>query len=310
VQTMWPREQDFTHDIAFRPMALVRVKMGMDASGNVAMAYRTVGPGIGWRALGPQESYPPAGTTKADSASIDGAAKSRYGFTARRVEHVPLPAMVPIGYWRSVGASINPYAVECTIDALAEKVGQDPFAFRQWLVGPLKSNDGRVRRLLSTLDSLSAWRNSLPPDHAWGMAFAEAFGTLICQVVDVSEPVAGTLRVHRVACAVDCGVGVNPSYIESQIQGSIAYGMSAALWSQQVFDMGRPQRANFDTNRMVRANDMPAVTVAVVNSGEAVGGIGELGVPPIGPAIANAYYRLTKARTGVGTRFFSLPFYP
>ena len=307
VKTMWPREEDFTKD-QNRPMALVRVKMGIDANGNVSMLYRTVGPGIGWRTLGPGETYPPAGTTKADSASIDGAANSRYGFTARRVEHVPLAAMVPIGYWRSVGASINPYALECALDELADKAGLDPLEIRRMLF--TKSGDTRALNVINAAAALSPWRATLPAGHAWGMAYAEAFGTLICHVVDISQPAAGSIRVHRVACAVDCGIAVNPSFIEFQIQGSIAHGMSAAFWGQQIFTNGQASTKNFNAFRMLRSSEMPQVEVSIVNSGAAIGGIGELGVPPIGPAISNAYFRLTKALTGAGTRFYNLPFFP
>ena len=307
VKTMWSREDDFTND-QNRPMALVRVKMGIDATGNVSMLYRTVGPGIGWRTVGPGEMYPPASATKADNASIDGAANSRYGFKARRVEHVPLAAMIPIGFWRSVGASINPYAMECTVDELADKAGLDPLQFRLMLFA--KSGDTRARDVVNAAAALSPWRATLPAGHAWGMAFAEAFGTLICQVVDISQPVAGAIRVHRVACAVDCGIAVNPSFIESQIQGSIAHGMSAAFWGQQTFAYGKGAIKNFNAFRMLRSGEMPQVEVSIVNSGAAIGGIGELGVPPIGPAISNAYFSLTKARTGVGTRFYNLPFFP
>jgi len=307
VKTMWPREEDFPND-QNRPMALVRVKMGIDPNGNVSMLYRTVGPGIGWRTLGPGETYPPTGTTKADSAAIDGAANSRYGFTARRVEHVPLAAMIPIGYWRSVGASINPYALECALDELADKVGSDPLEFRRMLF--TKSGDGRALNVINAAAAKSPWRNSLPAGHAWGMAYAEAFGTLICHVVDISVPAADSIRVHRVACAVDCGVAVNPSFIEFQIQGSVAHGMSAAFWGQQKFTSGKAASKNFNTFRMLRSSEMPQVEISIVNSGEAIGGIGELGVPPIGPAISNAYFRLTKALNGVGTRFHNLPFFP
>ncbi len=307
VKTMWPREEDFTNDNN-RPMALVRVKMGIDAAGNVSMLYRTVGPGISWRTLGPGDTYPQATTTKADSAAIDGAANSRYGITARRVEHVPLAAMIPIGYWRSVGASINPYALECALDELADKINLDPLSFRRMLFQ--KSGDTRALTVVNAAAALSPWRDTLPANHAWGVAYAEAFGTLICQVVDISQPAAGSIRVHRVACAVDCGIAVNPSFIEFQIQGSIAHGMSAAFWGQQKFTSGKGASKNFNTFKMVRSGDMPQVEISIVNSGAPIGGIGELGVPPIGPAISNAYFRLTKASTGVGMRFYNLPFFP
>ena len=138
----------------------------------------------------------------------------------------------------------------------------------------------------------------------WGMAFAESFGSLVRQVVNISQPAAGSIRVHRVACAVDCGTAVNPGSIEAQMQGGIVHGLSTAFWGQQTFVSGKPQIKNFTAFRMLRGTEMPRVGVTIVNSGYPVGGIGEVGVPPIGPAVANAYFQL------IGIRITSLPFFP
>lgn len=298
VKLMWTREEDTLND-QFRPMALVRVQAGIDSAGAVALKYRAVSPSIRQQ----RQADPSIPLAAADSSSIEGAKGSRYGFAARLVEHVPSLAPAPIGFWRSVGFSFNSFALESVLDELglaAFGSSFDPLAFRQKLL----ASDARALAVVNAAAALSPWRTSLPAGHAWGMAFAESFGSLVCEVVDISVPTTGGLRVHRVACAVDCGIGVNPGQIEAQMQGGIAHGLSAALWGRQTFISGVPQVKNFDKMRLLSAGEMPQVEVAVVNSGQALGGIGEPGVPPIGPAVANAYARLK------GTRVRTLPFFP
>lgn len=135
------------------------------------------------------------------------------------------------------------------------------------------------------------------------MAFAESFGSLVCHVVEVSET-ATALRVHRVTSVVDCGTAINPGSVEMQIQGGIIHGLNAALWGGQSFVAGAPQVANFNRIRMLRVKEAPEVDVHIIDSGKPLGGIGEPGVPPIAPAVANAYFQLT------GVRLRSLPFFP
>jgi isoquinoline 1-oxidoreductase beta subunit len=301
VKLMWPREEDFAND-QFRPMSLVRVQLGIN-NGAVSLKYRAVSPSIRQQ----RQADPTLPLTTADSLAVEGAAASNYGFYARQVEHVWHPAGVPVGYWRSVGHSINSFVLESALDELAHKANLDPLELRRQLLASNTVNPKAARALavVNAAAELSPWRNSLPAGHAWGIAYAEAYGSLVCEVVDVSQPVAGSLRVHRVACAIDCGVAINPRSIEQQMQGGIVHGLNAALWGQQVFVAGKASSKNFNSWRMLRANEMPQVQVVIVESGQQfVGGVGEPGVPPIAPAVANAYYRLT------GTRVYNLPFCP
>lgn len=296
VKLMWPREEDFAND-QFRPMALVRVRAGIN-NGAFAMTYRTVTPSIRIQRGGT--------LTAADSNAVEGAVASLYGFAGRRVEHVVHPAAIPVGYWRSVGNSINTFALESAIDELATALGKDPLTFRQELLTANAANPKAARALavVNAAAALASWRTSLPAGHAWGMAFVECFGTLVCQIAEISQPVAGSIRVHRVACAVDCGLAVNPGSVEAQIQGAIVHGLSAALWGQMTFVNGQPTVRNFNAYRMLVGREMPHVDVTIVNSGAPIGGIGEPGVPAIAPAVANAYFRLT------GIRVRNLPFFP
>ena len=284
------------------PMSLVRVQLGIK-NGAVSLKYRAVSPSIRQQ----RQADPTQPLATADSLAVEGAAASNYGFLARRVEHVWHPAGVPVGYWRSVGHSINSFILESAIDELANQANIDPLELRRYLLAANTANPKAARALavVNTAAELSPWRNSLPAGHAWGVAYAEAYGSLVCEIVDISQPAAGSIKVHRVACAIDCGVAINPRSIEQQMQGGIVHGLNAAFWGEQKFTAGRAAKTNFNTWRMLKSSEMPRVEVAIVESGqEFVGGAGEPGVPPIAPAVANAYFRLT------GIRQRNLPFFP
>jgi isoquinoline 1-oxidoreductase beta subunit len=292
VKLTWMREEDFAHD-QYRPMALIQLKAGLDASKNiVAWSYRTVS-----QSILAQRGWLPPGTV--DSQAVEGAVKLPYGRGACVTEWVPLAAGIPVGFWRSVGSSINTFAVESMIDMLAKAAGMDPFAFRYQVL-----TDIRARGVLAAADQASAWRKTLPAGRAWGMALAESFGTVVCEVFEISQPAAGSLRVHRVLCVVDCGIAVNPDSVEAQMQGGIVHGLSAALWGQVTFTQGVANQTNFNKYRSLRLSEMPDVTVKILPNQNPPTGVGEPGVPPVAPALANAYARLT------GVRVTTLPFFP
>jgi isoquinoline 1-oxidoreductase beta subunit len=238
--------------------------------------------------------------TDIDTQATEGSDKLAYSFGSRRVEYVKHPAAVPVGFWRSVGHSINCFAVESAIDELARAARQDPLAFRRKHL----AGNARALAVLDAAATLGDWTVTPPAGHARGIAFSEAFGSLVAQVVEISAPKATSIKVHKVACAIDCGMVVNPDQVEAQMQGGILHGLSAALWGHVTFDKGVVSPRNFDRYRIIRMREVPQITVQVVNSGGPLGGVGEPGVPPIAPAIANAYARLT------GKRIRTLPFFP
>lgn len=290
VKLLWPREEDFAND-QYRPMALVRVRAGLDATGNVvAWWYRNVSPSIlfqrGW--IGPDD---------VDSQAVDGAIERAYDFGARQIEYTRHPAAVPVGFWRSVGNSINAFMVESAIDELAQLAGTDAVEFRRRLL----AGDARSLAVLDAAATLGDWGTSLPAGHARGIAFHAAFGSIVAQVVEISGATPAQIHVHRVACVIDCGRVINPDTVEAQVQGAIVQGMTAALWGRMTFTGGRVSPRNFNASKMMRLRDMPVVTVQVIEGGSPIGGVGEPGVPPIAPAIANAYAALT------GTRLRTLP---
>jgi isoquinoline 1-oxidoreductase beta subunit len=295
VKLTWRREEDFAHD-QYRPLALANVRATLSGGMIRAWSYRTVS-----QSISAQRGRLAAGFV--DGQAVEGAVRLHYALGNHIVEWVPLAAGVPVGYWRSVGASINAFAVESMMDELARAAGKDPFQFRY---DHLASNpDQRAYKVLWAADLMSSpWRKTLPAGHAWGVAIAESFGTIVCEVVDVSQPAAGSLRVHRVACVVDCGTVINPDSVEAQMQGGILHALNATLWGQTTFTAGKANQLNFKNYRVMRQNEMPQVTVQIIASANPPSGIGEPGVPPLAPALANAYARLT------GTRIRTLPFFP
>jgi isoquinoline 1-oxidoreductase beta subunit len=297
VKLMWPREEDFTHD-QYRPMALVRARAGLDASGYIAgWTYRNVSPSI----LGQRGAV--LGAT-GDSQGYEASQALPYNFGARLTEWVSHTSPVPVGFWRSVGASINTFAVESMMDELAAAAGQDPFQFRR-----ARLTDPRWIAVLEAAANAVGWGSAPPAGRARGIAIGTAFNTIVAQVVEVSNTTSG-LRVHRVWVAIDSYLTVNPGSVEAQIVGGVVHGLNAALYGRQTFSNGAAHVKNFNNSRMIRLSEMPAVSVTIMpppataSRAAAIGGVGELGVPTLAPALANAYFRLT------GVRQRSLPFYP
>jgi isoquinoline 1-oxidoreductase beta subunit len=295
---MWPREEDFTHD-QYRPMALVRVRAGVDKVGNVAgWHYRNVSPSI----LGQRGVVLP-GT--GDSQGSEASQGLPYRFGSRLVEWVSHPSQVPVGFWRSVGASINTFAVESMVDELAAASGLDPYAYRR-----AQLSDPRWIAVLEAAATAAGWTTPPPAGSARGIAIGMAFNTIVAQVVEISGASATGIKVAKVTVAVDCYRPVSPGAIEAQIVGGVVHGMNAALYGRQTFSNGAALTKNFNTSRMMRLQEMPAVKVvimpapAVMDRLVAIGGIGELGVPTFAPALANAVFKLT------GTRTRTLPFFP
>lgn len=298
VKLMWPREEDFTRD-QYRPMAVVRARAGLDSQGNVlGWAYRNVSPSIlGQRGL----NLGPTG----DSQGSEGSNALPYIFAQRLVEWVSHPSPIPVGFWRSVGASINTFAVESMIDELAAAAGQDPYLYRR-----SRLTNPRWIAVLDAAASLANWNTAPPAGRARGIAIGTAFGSIVAEVVEISSVTSTSVRVNRVSCALDCYLHVNPGQVQAQLQGGIVHGMNAALYGQQTFTAGVAQARNFNRSRMIRQGEMPQIDTVIIPAPASadrtmpIGGVGELGVPTFAPALANAYFKLT------GVRKRSLPLFP
>ncbi|MCX7273997.1 MAG: molybdopterin-dependent oxidoreductase [Burkholderiales bacterium] len=294
VKLTWSREQDFAHD-QYRPMALINVQAACaPATGIVSgWKFRTVTPSISV-----QRGGDPA---RVDHAAVEGATGA-YALDTAQVEWVRHDATIPVGYWRSVGLSMNTFAVESAMDELAVAIGWDPIQLRL-----ANLRDARMIAVLNAVATLSGWSSPAPAGRARGVACGIGFNSYVAQVAEVSrDATSGAIRVHRVSTAVDCGTAINPDLVKAQIEGAVAMAMGPALWQQQTFVNGVAQVTNYNRYRPVKIGDMPQIDVSIVNSGAPLGGIGETGVPCVAPAIANACARLM----GAPARRRTLPFFP
>jgi isoquinoline 1-oxidoreductase beta subunit len=225
------------------------------------------------------------------------AADLPYAIPNLQVEYIYKDLGIPVGFWRSVGASQNAFITESFIDELAAAAGKDPFEFRRALLGKAPRHKG----VLELAAEKGDWGKPLPPGRFRGIAVAFSYGSYAAEVAEVSIARDGKVRVHRVVCAIDCGVFVNPDTVKAQVEGSIVWGLTAALYGEITIDKGRVRQSNFHDYPMLRINEMPAVEVHIVPSNAPAGGVGEPGVPPIAPAICNAIF------VGTGKRVRKLP---
>ncbi|MGE0386408.1 MAG: molybdopterin cofactor-binding domain-containing protein [Gammaproteobacteria bacterium] len=291
IQLLWSREQDMRHDV-YRPAMVAKLRAGLDARGRPrAWWSRSCGPSV---ARSTTERILPAMASDfpPDKNNADGAVRQRYSFAARRVEHVLVPVPVPLGFWRSVGHSYNAFFVESFLDEVAHASRQDPYRLRRDLLAA----DPRALQVLDTAAMRAGWGTALPAGRGRGIAFHESFGSLVAQVAEVSIAPDGTPRVHRVVCAVDCGMAVDPEGVIAQMESGILYGLTAALHGAITIYSGAVQQSNFHDYPLATLAQAPRIEVHVVDSGAELGGAGEPGTPPIAPAVANAIFAATGVR--------------
>jgi isoquinoline 1-oxidoreductase beta subunit len=289
VKLLWTREEDMQHDM-YRPAALAEFRAGLDAQGRVtAWTNRVVAQSVGFDSV--RRLMPLAASNMPDKNQIEGAFDLPYGFEHIGVRQLRPEIHVPVGSWRSVGHSYNAFFTESFIDELAHATGQDPLAYRRALLG----KHPRHRAVMELAASKAGWDKPLPAGRARGLAVHESFGSFCAQVAEVSVQ-DGKVRVHRVVCAIDCGIVVNPDTVEAQMQSSIVYGLSAALMGEITIAHGRVEQSSFTDYDALRMPQMPVIETHIVPSAEPPGGVGEPGTPPIAPAVANAVFALTKQR--------------
>ena len=286
VHLTWSREEDFSNDF-YRPMAMCKVTAGIDAAGNItAWNNRIISPSVMMR------MFPAYVKNGIDGVAIAGATALPYKMGARFVDYAHVQTPVPVGFWRSVGESVNNFMLESAIDELAVAAGQDPVAYRS-----AQLTDARALAVLKAAAQMIGWGTKPAAGHARGIAVSVGFGSYIAQAVEIAALTATTVQVVRVCAAVDCGPVVNPDTVIAQIQGGVVHGLSSALWGNVPISGGAAQTHNFNSYALVRMGNMPQVDVQIVSTpGAPVGGIGEVGVPPVAPALANAYYALTGKR--------------
>lgn len=298
VQLIWSREEDTRHDF-YRPMQVARLRATVDRSGvPVALQIKSAGDAISPRWM---ERTLPALASPVDipdKTTSEGLFDQPYGFAHQKMEHVFAHSGVPVGFWRSVGHSHNAFFIECFIDELAMELGRDPVELRRMLLKDAK----RHLAVLNLAAEKAGWGVRPPPaGRARGVALHEAFGSIVAQVAEVSLE-KGAPRIHRVVCAIDCGTVVNPQIVAQQMEGAVVFGLTAALHGRIDVHEGVVQQRNFPDYRMLTLASAPQVETWIVSSERLPAGVGEPGVPPVAPAVANALFTLT------GKRQRSLPF--
>jgi len=296
VKVMWSREDDTQHDF-YRPVSYHEMEAKLDAEGKPTawthdMALQSIMerwiPGFIPDWVASMAGFMPGGV---DPTSVEGASNQPYHVPNLRVTWADTPLPIPVGFWRSVGSSHNGFVVESFIDELAHAAGQDPVEYRMALL----ENHPRHAGVLRAVAEAAEWGSPVPEGRARGVAVCESFGSYVAEIAEVSVE-DGKPRVHKVWCAVDCGQVVNPAIIAAQMESAINYGLTAALYGEINIENGRVVQGNFDTYPMLRMDEAPDVEVVLAPSGDAPGGVGEPGLPPIAPAVTNAIYALTGER--------------
>jgi isoquinoline 1-oxidoreductase beta subunit len=306
VQTIWSRTEDIRDDV-YRPGAMADVEATLDSKGQpTSFVYRIAVPSVTDQFVA--RAMPSAkGGLMADRSTVDGALFPFYGLPNRSIENLTVDTGVPVGFWRSVGYSLNCFFVESFIDELAAAAGAKPLDYRARLLTAAGEYEP-AKRAAVVLDQMGRHdlANPLAPANGAakigrGFALTECFHSFVGQIADV-EISGGDIRVRRVHAVVDCGFAIDPPNVVAQVRGAINFGLSAAQFGKIEFDQGKVVQSNFDSYPVLTLENAPDITVDIINSGAEIGGIGEIGTPGVAPAVANAIFVAT------GKRLRSLPF--
>jgi isoquinoline 1-oxidoreductase subunit beta len=293
IKLQWTREDDIRGGL-YRPMYFHKLEAGLDDKGQLT-AWRHV---IVGQSIVADTAFARMMKDGIDPTSVEGASTMPYAVPNVAVDLSTTKTGVPVLWWRVVGSSHTVYAVEAFIDEVAHAAGEDAFTFRRKLL----EKHPRMKAVLELAADKAGWSTPLPAGKGRGIAVTEAFKTYVAQVAEVSVDPDGQVKVDRVVCAVDCGTPINPDIIAAQMEGGIGFGLGAILYGAITLKDGRIEQENFNNYRVLRMNEMPKVEVHVVASAEPPTGVGEPGVAPVGPAVANAIFAAT------GKRHYVLPF--
>jgi isoquinoline 1-oxidoreductase beta subunit len=288
-QLVWPREEDIRHDF-YRPAHVAVMKAVLSAKGEVlGWKVRSAGDAITPRWMG--RGLPALAADTPDKTTSEGLFDQPYGIANQSIAHTATRMGVPVGFWRSVGHSHNAFFCEGFVDEMAEAAGKDPFEFRRNML----ANAPRHKAVLEMAATKAGWGSALPPGRARGIALHESFNSIVAQVVEVSLK-GGQPQVHRVVCAIDCGTAINPDGVAQQMESSVIFALSAALYGRIDIKDGAVAQSNFTDYPVVSMDHAPVVETHILPRAGAPTGVGEPGVPPLAPAVASALRSLGLAR--------------
>lgn len=284
VKLVWSREDDLAGG-AYRPAVAHRVRVGLDGNGDIiAWDHRIAGKSI-FKGSSFEQWIVRNGV---DHSSVEGVPDTLYGIPGMFVGLTDLESPITVSWWRSVGHSHTAFVMESMMDMAARAAGRDPVS---WRLDHLREGSADQRRLAGVLRLAareSGWDRPTEPGRARGVAVHKSFGTYVAQVVEVSRDVAGVTAIERITCAVDCGVAVNPDIVRAQMEGGIGYGIGHVMRNEITFDKGEVVEWNFPDYEPLRMSDIGRIDVHIMPSSAPPTGVGEPGVPPAGPALANA----------------------
>ena len=295
VKLAWTREDDIGGGF-YRPIVVHKMRAAIDGDRIIAWSDTVASPSIG-KGTAMEAMMLVNGV---DNTMVEGAKELPYDIPNFRCDAHIVDGGPRVLFWRSVGSTHTAFVVETFLDELLAKMGKDPVEGRLAMMGKAPREAGVLRAVAD----LANWPAAPAAGRARGVALAKSFNSYVAQIAEVSIGKNGEPRVHKVWCAVDCGVAVNPDIIRAQMEGGIGYGLGHILYAQVRLDKGGAVERNFDAYRSLRINEMPDIDVRIVPSAEPPTGVGEPGVPPIGPAVANALAKLT------GERIYRLPIHP
>ena len=296
VKHLWSRENDIRGG-RYRPLSVHRLRGGIDAAGKI----------VGWDQVIAIQSFlrgsalDPNSQIKIDPSAVEGARGMPYAIPNSRIGLHLMDNGVPASFWRSVAFSHTGYAVEAFLDELLALGGKDPVKGRLDLI---KHDEPRLKAVLERVAEMAQWSGPKGKrGRAFGVAAIKSMRSYVAEIAEVSRGEDGLPRVHNVWCAIDCGVAINPDVIRAQMEGGIGFALGAAMYGEITLGPdGAPEQGNFDTYRSLRMPEMPNIEVAIVQSTADPTGVGEPGVPPLAPAVANAWRALT------GRPVHTLPF--
>lgn len=299
VKVVWTREDDMQHDF-YRPAAYNKMSAGIDSKGNPLFWDHKIVCSSIMGTLSPAVFGFPFPDNQMDDTAVEGASTLPYGIPNLQVNWIRKETGIPVGFWRSVGSSHTAFSTECFLDEVALAAKKDPYQFRLSLLEKHPRHAG----VLKLAAEKAGWGKKLPKGIFQGIAVHESFSSYVAQVAEVSVDKDGKVKVHRVVCAIDCGQVVNPNTVVAQMESSIIFGLTAALYGEITIKNGQAEQRNFYDYKMLRMNETPKIETYIVPSSEGHGGVGEPGTPPIAPAVCNAIFAAT------GKRIRSLPIRP